>query len=108
MEILANVLLFFFGMAIAALARHGLARSPDSTKNQYFVSATLTFKNHKGGQTEHHYAGSFRTETRDPDKMAKEFKKALLKLVTEQMPEEIFQLSDKNNYHIQIYSLNRI
>ena len=108
MEVITHFFVFFLGLSLSFILRHGLARSPDSTENQYFVSALLTFKNHKGGQTERYYAGSFRTEAREPDKMAKGFKKALIKLVSEEMPEEIFQLSDKNNYHIRIYSMNRV
>lgn len=108
MEVISHFFVFFLGLSLSFILRHGLDRSPDSTENQYFVSATITFKNHKAAQTEHHYAGSFRTESRDPDKMAAEFKKALLKLLTEKMPEEVFQLADSNNYHIRIYSINRI
>ena len=108
METFTHLFVFFLGLSLSFILQHGLARSPDSTENQYFVSATITLKNHKGGQTERHYAGAFRTETRDPDKIAKEFKKTLLKLMAEKMPEEVFQLSDRNNYHIQIYSINRI
>lgn len=108
MEVLAHVLLFFLGMALYHLLRRGFARSPDSTENTYFVSAVLTFIDHKGNRAEHYYAGSFRTKSRDPDKMVKEFKDALLKLIAKEMPEEIFQLSDKDNYHIQIYSMNKV
>ena len=108
MEVITHFFVFFLGLSLSFILRHGLDRSPDSTENQYFVSAVITFKNHKGGQTERYYAGSFITETRDPTKIVKEFKKALVKVVTEEMPEEIFQLADKNNYLIQIYSMNRI
>ena len=108
MEVITHFFVFFLGLSLSFILRHGLDRSPDSTENQYFVSATITFNNHKGVQTKRHFAGSFRTETRNPDKTAKEFKNALLKLITEEMPEEVFQLSDSNNYHIQIYSMNRI
>lgn len=108
MEVFTHVLLFFFGMALYHLLRYGLARSPDSTENQYFVSALLTFVDHKGNRSEHYYAGSFRTESRNPDKMTKEFKNAFLKLVAKENPEEVFQLSDKDNYHIQIHSMNRV
>ena len=109
MEVFAHVLLFFLGMALYHLLRRGLTRYyPNSTKNLYFVSAVITFIDHKGNRIEHYYAGSFRTESRDPDKMVKEFKNALLKLVTKEMPEEIFQLADKDNYHIQIYSMNKV
>lgn len=108
MEVLAHVLLFFLGMALYHLVRRGLARSPDSTEHVYFASAVLTFIDHKGNRREHYYAGSFRTESRDPDKMVKELKDALLKLIAKEMPEEIFQLADSNNYHIQIYSMNKV
>lgn len=108
MEVITHFFVFFLGLSLSFILRHGLDRSPDSTENQYFVSATLTLKNHKGGQTKHHYAGSFKPESRDPSAVAEEFKKSLLKLATERMPEEIFQLSDRNNYHIQIYSISRI
>ena len=108
MEVITHFFVFFLGLSLSFILRDGLTRSPDSTENQYFVSTTITFKNHKGGQTERHYAGSFKTETRDPNKMATEFKKALIKLVAEEMPEEVFQLADKDNYHIRIYSMNRV
>lgn len=108
MEVITYFSVFFLGLSLSFILRHSLDRSPDSTENQYFVSAVITFTNHKGGQTERYYTGSFRTEARDPDKMVKEFKKALVKVLSEEMPEEIFQLADKNNYRIQIYSMNRI
>lgn len=108
MEFFTHVLLFFFGMAMYYVLRHGLSRYTDITKNQYFVSATITFISHQGNRIEHHYAGSFKTESRDPDKMVREFKNAFLKLVAKEMPEEVFQLSDKDNYYIQIYSMNRV
>lgn len=108
MEVFTHVLLFFIGMALYHLLRRGLARSSDSTDGMYFVSATITFKNHKGSQTEHQYAGTFKPTTRNPSEMAEEFKKALLKLTIERMPEEIFQLSDSDNYYIQIYSMNKV
>ena len=108
MEVITHFFVFFLGLSLSFILRHGLDRSPDSTENQYFVSALLTFTDHKGNHAKHYYAGSFRTEAHDPDKMVKEFKKALVKLLTEEMPEEIFQLADKNNYLIQIYSMNRI
>lgn len=108
MEVCTHVLLFFLGLSLSFLLRHGFARSPDSTEHVFFASAVLTFIDHKGNRREHYYAGSFRTESRDPDKMVKELKSALLKLVSREMPEEIFQLSDKENYHIQIHSINRV
>lgn len=108
MEVISHFFVFFLGLSLPFILRHGLDHSPDGTENQYFVSAVLSFIDHKGNQTEHYFAGSFRAETRDPEKMTKEFKKALLRLVIKKMPEEIFQLSDENNYHIQIYSMNRV
>lgn len=108
MEVITHFFVFFLGLSLSFILRHGLNRSPDSTENQYFVSALLTFIGHKGNRIERYYAGSFRTEAREPDKMAKGFKKALIELVVKEMPEEVFQLSDKNNYHIRIYSMNRV
>lgn len=108
MEVFSHFFVFFLGLSLSFLLRHGLARSPDSTKNQYFVSAVITFIDHKGVKNKRSYAGSFKTESRNPDKMAKEFKGAFLKLVTEESPEEVFQLADKNNYHIQIHSMNKV
>ena len=108
MEVFTHFFVFFLGLSLSFILRHGLDRSPDSTENQYFVSAVITFKDHKGGETKYQYAGTFKTENRNPSAMAKEFKKALVKLVSEEMPEEIFQLSDKNNYHIRIYSMNKV
>lgn len=108
MEVFTHFFVFFLGLSLSFTLRHGLDRSPDSTENQYFVSAVITFIDHKGGQTKYQYAGTFKTETRNPDKIAKEFKEALLKFLAKEMPEEVFQLSDKSNYHIQIYSMNRI
>lgn len=108
MEVFTHLFVFFLGLSLSFILQHGLARSPDSTENQYFVSALITFIDHKGKRIEHYYAGPFKTETRNPDKMTKEFKKAIIKLITEERPEEIFQLSDSNNYHIRIYSMNRV
>ena len=108
MEVITHLFVFFLGISLSFILRDGLTRSPDSTENQYFASATLTFKGHKGNQIERHYAGSFKSENRNPDKMAKEFRSALLKLATKDMPEEVFQLSDKNNYRIHIHSMNRV
>ena len=108
MEVLSHFFVFFLGLSLSFILRDGLARSPDDTENLYFVSATLIFTDHKGNRIERDYAGSFKTESRNPDKMAEEFKDTLLKLVTKAKPEEVFQLSDKNNYHIRIYSMNRV
>ena len=108
MEVITHFFVFFLGLSLSFILRHGLDRSPDSTENQYFVSAVLTFIDHKGNRREHYYAGAFKPESRDPSAMAKELKKTLVKLLTEEMPEEIFQLSDKNNYRIQIYSMNKV
>ena len=108
MGLFTHALLFFFGMAVAFFIQHGLARSPDSTENQYFVSAVLSFIDHKGNHGKHYYAGTFKPESRNPSAMAEEFRNSLLKLVTKEMPEEVFQLSDKNNYRIQIYSMNKV
>ena len=108
MEVITHFFVFFLGLSLSFILRHGLARSPDSTENQYFVSAVLSFIDHKGNHGKHYYAGTFKPESRNPSAMAEEFRKSLLKLATERMPEEIFQLSDENNYNIRIYSMNRV
>lgn len=108
MEVLSHFFVFFLGLSLSVILRHGFARSSDSTDNQYFVSAVLTFVGHKGNRIERYYSGSFWPESRDADKMVKEFKGAFIKLVTKNMPEEVFQLADKDNYHIQIYSMNKV
>ena len=108
MEVFTHFFVFFLGLSLSFLLRHGLARSPDSTDNQYFVSATLAFVGHKGVNITRFYAGSFRPENRDTNKMAQEFKDALLSATTQEMPEEIFQLADKENYYIQIHSMNKV
>ena len=108
MEVITHFFVFFLGLSLSFILRHGLDRSPDSTENQYLVSAVLTFIDHKGNRAKHYYAGTFKPESRDPSAMAEEFKKSLLKLATERMPEEIFQLADSDNYNIRIYSMNRV